>query len=186
MYALYTKDRVEEKDHFQMYAECSLFGSKGGFIPWLLAKHIPPDQGGPYKWHIDVPSELDKTTEYARMTLIIDLKPKQREKNVALYEVLDVWGYSAKGWTPVMLRLSGLFVDAEPAGIDRNDFFIEDEKRQDAIYEYLYVQGSVACGALTDKWILPPASSTNGALLFPDAMKYFLQCMRQLNPELFV
>jgi hypothetical protein len=187
MYAIYKKQRVDGKDHFRLTEEeVCLFGCNKGLIPRLLKMQIALGQTEPYKWHIAVPSELDKTNRCRGSTLVIDLKPKQREKNVALYELLDVWGYSADEWTPIMLRLSGLFVDVDPAGIDRGNFLIADEKRFDSIYEYLYLDGTVSNGTLVGKWTAPPASPTNGALLFPDATKYFIQCIRKLNPELFV
>ena len=56
------------------------------------------------------------------------------------------WGYSDNGWTPILLRLSGLFVDVDPSTVDRNDFAIEDGNREEHIYEFLYLDGSILGG----------------------------------------
>jgi hypothetical protein len=181
MYARYKKQRVNGRDHFQFVEQVSLFGCNEGFIPWLLSKQIPPSQGEPYKWQLGVQSELAKT-EYQGSTLVIDLKPKQNKTNLSLYEVLDVWGYSDNEWTPILVHLSGLFVDVDPKAIDRNDFLIEDKKREEPIYEFLYLVGGVSNGKLAGKWITPPASPTNAALLWPQTLKYFVDCIRQRTP----
>jgi len=182
MFARYKKQRVTGKDRFKFAEQVSLFGCKEGFIPWLLKKQIPPSQGEPYKWHLGVQSELEKT-EYQGSTLVIDLKPAQKKTNLSLYEVLDVWGCSDDGWTPILLLLSGLFVDANPKGIDRNDFLIEDEQREGPIYEFMHLEGGVSGGKLTRKWITPRPSATNAVLLWPDCLKYFVNCIRQRTPK---
>ena len=110
--------------------KCHLFGCNEGFIPWLLKRQIPSSQGEPYKWHIPIQDALNET-EYSGSTLVIDLKPKQNKTNLSLYELLDVWGYSDSGWTPILLHLSGLFVDADPKKIDRNKFAINDCDREE-------------------------------------------------------
>jgi hypothetical protein len=182
MYARYKKQRVNGKDRFQFVETVSLFGCNNGFIPWLLTEQIRPRQGEPYKWHLSIESALAKT-EWSG-SLVIDLKPKQKKTNLSLYEVLDVWGYSDSEWTPILLHLSGLFVDVSPKVIDRNDFLIKDEEREEPIYEFLYLVGSVSNGKLTGKWITPPASPTNAALLWPQTLKYFIDCIRQRTPQI--
>jgi hypothetical protein len=151
----------------------------GGRQPRRPDKQIPSSQGEPYEWHLGIQSELDKT-EDRNSTLVIDLKPKQKE--LSLYEVMDVWGCSDKGGTPILLHLCGLFVDADPKGIDRNDFLIEDKEREEAIYEFMHLDG-VSNGQLTGKWITPRPSATNAVLLWPDCLKYFVNCIRQRTPQ---
>jgi len=182
MYARYSKQRVNGNDHFKFIEEVCLFGCNEGFIPWLLCKQMSASQGEPYKWHISIESALAKT-EYPG-TLIIDLKPKQKKTNLSLYEALDVWGYSDAKWTPIMLRLSGLFVDVDPKKVNRHDFSIEDRKREGPIYEFLYLDGTVEKGKLKYSWAPPPASPTNAALLWPDTLKYFVDCIKQCTPGL--
>jgi len=181
MYARYTKQRVNGKEHFHLAERVSLFGCNEGFIPWLLRKSIPHSQREPYRWHLCIGAELENT-EYPGSALVVDLKPKQKQTNLSLYEVLNVYGYSDHGWTPILLHLSGLFVDVDPTMVDRNCFSVEDEERDEPIFEFLYLAGSVSGGKLTGKWIAPPASPTNAALLWPEPLEYFNQCIqRQQN-----
>ena len=181
MYARYEKTQTEGRSSYRFAERCSLFGCNEGYIPWLLAKSTPTVQGEPYKWHIPIQSALD-STKYRDSTLVIDLKPKQQKTNLSLYELLDVWGYSDSGWSPILLHLRGLFVDADPATIDRNNFSVVDGDREQPIYEVLYLDGSVSKGKLIARWNAPPASPTNAALLWPDTLRYFIDCIRNRTP----
>jgi hypothetical protein len=109
MYARYTKKRFGAKaTRYHLQEEhVHLFGRNEGFIPWLLSLKLGPRDKEPYPWHVDVVSELAGHREYPESTLLIDLKPKQNKANISLYEVMDVWGYSSNGWSPLMLRLNG-------------------------------------------------------------------------------
>jgi hypothetical protein len=40
-------------------------------------------------------------------------------------------GYSSHGWTPILLHLSGVFVDADPRKVDRYDFRMHDDERDE-------------------------------------------------------
>jgi hypothetical protein len=127
-------------------------------------------------------SELAGHPEYPESTLLIDLKPKQHKANISLYEVMDVWGYSSNGWSPLMLRLNGLFVDEKPTNVNRKSFVRRDDELSGPIYEFLYVVGSVARGKLDGQWVPPPASPTNAALLWPEAINYFFRCIQSRTP----
>jgi hypothetical protein len=182
VYALYRKSRKGELTSFQFVEECSLFGCNEGFIPWLLAKRIPANQNEPYKWYLPIGEALN-ATEYRDSTLVIDLKPKQQKTNLSLYEVLDVWGYSDAGWTPILLHLSGLFVDSDPTEVNRKVFAVPDAERQEPIYEFLYLNGGISTGRLSGPWNAPPASPTNGALLWPETLNFFIRCIRERTPR---
>lgn len=186
MYARYTRTRVgtDATRYVMVEKEISLFGCNNGYIPWLLSFKIPPAQSEPYYWHVGVVGELHAQAGYTDSALVIDLKPKQNKKNVSLYEVLDVWGVSADEWTPILLRLNGLFVDEKPELIDRGDFVRKDSELSGPIYEFLYLTGSVAGGAMKGSWAPPPASPTNAALLWPDTLNYFFQCIRECTPDI--
>jgi hypothetical protein len=181
MYALYKKTRLKGHCRYEFKERASLFGCNQGYIPWLLAKQMSPSQKEPYGWHLRLEEALAKA-DCPDSTLIIDLKPKQQKTNLSLYEVLDVWGWSASGWTPILLHLCGLLVDADPKGVDRNDFRIRNDERDEPIYEVLYLDGSVSKGKLTGRWNAPPASPTNAALLWPDTVQYFVRCIRERTP----
>lgn len=182
MYVRYEKTHTGGRSSYRFAERCSLFGCNEGYIPWLLAKRTPSAQGEPYTWHIPVQEALD-STEYRGSALVIVLKPKQHKTNLSLYEVLDVWGYSASGWSPILLHLSGLFVDADPATINPNDFSVADGDREEPIYEFLYLDGTVSNGKLIGRWNAPPASPTNAALLWPETLRYFIDCIRSRTPE---
>ncbi|HRR06658.1 MAG TPA: hypothetical protein P5105_05190, partial [Victivallales bacterium] len=88
MYALYKRTRLATNaNRYEFKEQVSLFGSNNGFIPWLLGLKLPPDQGEPCKWHVDIVSELGRHPDYLDSTLLIDLKPKQNKTNLSLYEV---------------------------------------------------------------------------------------------------
>jgi hypothetical protein len=159
MYARYLKRPAGiDTTHYEFQEQVSLFGCNNGLIPWLLGLKLSPGQGEPCKWHVNVISELGGHSKYRRSTLLIDLKPKQNKKNLSLYEVMDVWGYSNCSWSPILLRLDGLFVDAEPSAVDRNSFLRRGDEVDGPIYEFLYLDGSVANGKTTGPWAPPPAS----------------------------
>jgi hypothetical protein len=182
MYGRYKKSRLDGKCRYEFLEKVSLFGCNEGFIPWLLAGQMPASQDEPYAWHLEVESAL-ANAGHQGSTLIIDLKPKQSDKNLSLYEVVDVWGYSADGWTPVLLHLSGLFVDEDPTKVNRNDFTIDNDARKGPIYEFLYLDGTISEGKLIGRWSPPPVSPTNAVLLWPDALKYFVACIQQRTPN---
>lgn len=107
--------------------------------------------------------------------ILIDLKPSDKS-NVSLYRLRDVWGYSDEGWTPLALRLECLLVD-EPQGNPSSfkQVFTGPLETRDFIYEFLYLNGGTKSG----KWRL--VGRVNGALLWPDALRYFVNAInRQL------
>lgn len=183
MYARYIRTRGgADATRYQFQERVSLFGCNSGFIPWLLRLKTSVAQKEPYLWHIDVVNELGARHEYADNTLLIDLKPKQDKTNLSLYELMDVWGYSSSGWSPILLRLNGLFVDEGPTIVNRGNFIRQDDDIDGPIYEVLYLSGSVENGRLVGLWTAPPASPTNAALLWPDTLNYFVQCIRACTP----
>jgi hypothetical protein len=149
-----------------------LFGCRSGRIPQLLARSLPTGQNEPYRWHLNVPEALAEAGTPSG-TVLIDLKPQQRQSNLSLYELLEVWGYSSSGWTPVMMRLRGLFVDADPRDVDPHDFSYDLGEADDPIFSVMYLAGGIADGKLTGRWTAPGPSSANGVLMWPEVMKYF-------------
>ena len=188
MYMRYLKTSSAGRSSYRFAEKIHLFGCNNGFIPWLLERRISPSQGEPFKWHIPIGESLNgvtkNNTDCNGSALIIDLKPKQNKNNLSLYELEDVWGYSNDGWSPILLRLCGLFVDADPKGVDREKFAISDTEREGPIYEFMYLTGSVKDGKLDGSWNAPPASPTNAALLWPEALTYFFESIRRRTPDL--
>lgn len=183
VYALYKKNQQKDQTRYQFLQKVPLFGCYQGFIPRLLGKQVPDGQKEPYLWHLQIENALAEA-EYPNSTLVIDPRPNQKKTNLSLYEVLEVWGYSAAGWTPILLHLSRLFVDEDPQKFDRNDFWIRAEKRDEPIYAVLYLDGTISSGKFIGRWNAPPGSPTNTALLWPDTLRYFFRCIREQIPHM--
>jgi hypothetical protein len=110
--------------------------------------------------------------------LMIDLKPKS-EDELLFFQILDVWGCSEPGWTPVMLKLCFLF-EAETAErvqeVRKAGIFVSDVDFRCAeglVYEFLYLK----FGWKDGDWGWGTVGSVNGALLFPRHLKFFLKEM---------
>lgn len=186
MYFRYTRLRIgADTTKYDRQEQVKLFGCNEGFIPWLLGLKLKPGQGEPHEWHVDVISELGGHVDYPNSTLLIDLKPKQNKTNLSLYEVMDVWGYCDNGWSPILLRLNGLFVDEDPTIVERHSFVRKDSEIAGPIYEFLYLVGTVDNGKLAGLWVPPPASPTNAALLWPKPLNYFISCIQAKSPDIF-
>ncbi len=148
--------------------EAHLFGCNVGEIPRLLRQSLPALQEEPYPWHLDVERAFRKEGA----ALVIHLKP--RDRRASLYQVRDAWGYSAYGWTPVMLRLRGLLVDGRPKVKDPSAFAVGRDPEHEAIHTFFKFNGTVQGGRLTGHWTSTRPSATNSVLLWSDALRYFM------------
>lgn len=184
-YMRYLREDYPEHSSYRFLEKCSLFGCNEGFIPWLLNRNLPPSQDEPYKWHVSIRDAFDganyEKTDFTDSALIIDLTPNRPELN--LFEVLDVWGFSSHGWSPILLHLSGLFVDVDPEEVNDRKFTIKDSDRSEPIYEFMYLRGSVSKGKLKGPWTLPMVP-LNGALLWPESLSYFIESIKKRSPGL--
>lgn len=174
MYALYNKIQNNDSTRYHFLKQVSLFGCKRGYVPWLLSKQFSTDSTEPLSWHVNIENSLRDVGQDAQ-TLVIDLKPKNKEENLSLYELSNVWGYSASGWTPIMLHLRGLFIDDNPECYNTKDFIRSPLEIDDPIFSMMYLRGTVDGGQLVGRWTPPGPSPTNSVLLWPDAYKYFWQ-----------
>ena len=123
----------------------------------------------PFKWHAtaaDIVAALGRNPE--RHEIVIDLKPTVA-KNVSLYKLLDVWGFSKADWTPLALHLECLFGDFEHEDpkLFKKEFDDRGAKGS-RVGEFLYVQGGVQSGS----WNWGQIGRVNGTLLWPDAFEY--------------
>ncbi len=179
MYLLYQRRRRVSATEYTYVEDTNLFGCNKGWIPYLLQQSLNENASEPFPWHLDS-SEITRQLEedantHGGNTLIIDLKPRNPKK-LSLYEIRDIWGYSANGWTPLMLHLRGLLVDVDPSKrkVDRSHFSVPDSKIRHPIFSFLHVrEGTVREGRIQGVWVPPRASPTNSALLWPDAFRYF-------------
>ena len=177
MYYLYNKSLTTEKTQYVKEKETHLFGCNIGLIPDFLQRQLKPQDTEPYKWHISVECSLHKAGE-PNKTVIIDIKPSNTEY-LAIYELVDIWGISSHSWTPILLKMRGLLVDEPTFKYDKNNFAIQVEKENEAIFSVLYLSGTVENGKIVGKWVPPPASPTNAALLWPETIDYFYECRKQ-------
>jgi hypothetical protein len=136
----------------------------------------------PLKWHAthdDLAAlELEASPVEAEGSchLVIDLKPYVAG-NVSLFLLEDVWGWTEDYWTPIAVRLQGLFVDREED--DPKEFKKAFEvppatDRDGPIHEFLYL---IHSGGPQKGWNWARVGATNGALLWPDTLDYFLSCI---------
>lgn len=122
----------------------------------------------PFPWHAPVTEILRTIGAKPTQEILIDLKPNV-SKNVSLYRLLDVWGFSYAEWTPLALRLEALFSDRsqeDPAQFKAS--FTDENAEPSFVGEFLYVQGGTAGGT----WNWGQVGSVNGALLWRDAFDY--------------
>lgn len=179
MYALYDKTQSNGAIRYRFREAASLFGCNKGYVPWLLGKQLATDSTEPLAWHVNIEESL-RAMEQNHQTLIIDLKPNSKQPNLSLYEVSDVWGYSAEGWTPILLHLRGLFIDEDPGRFDKNDFGRTPAEVDAPIFSMMYLRGTVKGGRLEGRWTPPGPSPTNSVLLWPEAFEYFWQQAKSL------
>lgn len=169
MYYLYTKKSNTNDYQYELVKPISLFGCNNGFIPWLLAFNIPKGQDEPYTWHVNIVESLINRN-YDNHSLVIDLKPNDK-KGLSLYEIIDVWGYSYFGWTPIMMHLRGILDNN--ANKDKKMFSISISELDEPIFTMLYLNGTVKAGEIHGQWTLPNASPANSVLLWPETFEYF-------------
>lgn len=174
MYALYEKEVDGNISRYCFKEQISLFGCNSGYIPWLLQKQLNETSTEPFPWHMNIEKALH-SVDQPNQTLIINLKPNSKEPNLSLYEIIDTWGYSSSGWTPVMFYLRGLFIDEDPSKFDDRNFQRNSSEIEDPIFSMMYLRGTVSGGSIKDRWTPPGPSPTNSVLLWPDTFEYFAQ-----------
>jgi len=175
MYALYEKIPQGDGLQYKFKNEVSLFGCNLGYIPLLLKKQLGQAESEPFPWHVNIERGLN-----SQQALIINLKPNSSEPNLSLYELIDVWGYSSSGWTPVFFYLKGLFVDENSDNFNDKDFTRSPLEVEDPIFSMMYLQGTVENGSIQGRWIPPGPSATNSVLLWPDTFKYFAEEAKEI------
>ena len=176
MYGLYSKAVIENQVQYKFEEEISIFGCNNGYIPWLLSYKLKKGDNEPLKWHINIESELNNSTEeyYHNTSIIIDIKPKNKnETYLTMAELTDVWGYSDSSWTPMLFRLNMLFTDHDINLADKKLFKIENGIEPEIVYSIIYARGSIKDGKIAGRWTPPSMSPTNSTLLWPETLKYF-------------
>ncbi len=182
MYWIYRKRRRLDGIRYCEPDRISLWGCRRGLIPQLLKRRLPLNSAWPLKWHLFIPKALAQAGRPSS-TIVIDLKP-EKDGNVSLYELRHVWGHCLKPYTPLLLELRCLFVDVTTSNIDKSDFIRDSSSLDKPAFCFLYLNGTVADGTLQGKWIPPGPSPTNGALLWPATLKWFLAAIGRRHPRI--
>ena len=178
MYYLYRKSITGGTIRYDSPQESHLFGYKSGLIAKHLQDQLSTDSKEELGWHIPLVEILANSSPAS--TLIIDLKPKAGVA-VSLCELLDVWGYSACGWTPIMFRAKILFMDDSRNCPQKDSFEIQSDIEKDIVYSFLHIEGTVKSGSIHGKWLAPSPSATNSALLWPKPLEYFMKRIAEFD-----
>ena len=182
-YFLYHRTNEEGRWRLILQSAVSLYGCHAGVVANALRNQVPDGQQQPWSWHVSIPDALRQYNSTGDV-FVIDLKPTQRRRNneFSFYELLDVWGYSYPDWTPALLRLRSLLIDHKDNDLDCNDFTINPEEVDEPIFTFTSFAGGIENGQLLGTWNPPGPSSTNSALLWPDALDYFIHIIRHYLP----
>ena len=165
-FLLYDVSQTDSYKHYKLVKKISLAGQ--GPLASIVKKRFHASSA-PVPWHIsssDIIAEISGSPD--SQEILIDLKPSVK-KNISLYQLCDIWGYSYDEWTPVALLLESIFVDREiddPAQFKRQ--FDDREAVRTRLGEFLYLQGGVNKGT----WVWGPIGTVNGALLWKDAFTF--------------
>ena len=176
MYAYYEKRAEGGGQRYRFAEEAHLFGCNQGCISWLLGETLTEGASEPFQWRLNLDEAFClPAVDMAGSALIINLKPNAKSPNLSLYEVVEVFGFSDSGWTPVMFYLRGLFVDDDPARFDAKDFVRSPVEVHDPIFSMTYMAGTVRDGHIAGTWGPPGPSPTNSVMLWPVPFRYFAQ-----------
>jgi len=166
-FMLYDVAALQGRKQYTLVRTIPLAGKTGPLAAIQRSKN--PSGATPFPWHAtstEIVAAIAGTSP--TQEIVIDLKPNV-VKNVSLYRLLDIWGFSYRDWTPLAVRLESLFEDLghnEPQQFKAS--FSDADANRSLVGEFLYVQGGTAGGS----WIWGRVGSVNGALLWRDAFDY--------------
>ena len=162
---------------YQQLNEIKLAGSYGPIARYAREKNA--GRPAPWEWHVTERDLLVASDQQPDgHAIVIDLKPRAT-RNVSLFRLTDVWGFTCDDWTPIALRLSALFIDEEREGPDafKKDFTYHGDYHE-VVGEFLYLMG----GATSGTWNWGMVGRVNGALLWPPALKYLATSLMDAIP----
>ena len=175
MYCWYKHIKQNGVLSLQYEDDLSLAGCNNGIIANELKEILHPEDNPPIGWVIPISEKYNKQ-DYS---VIIDIKPNNDE--VFLCELDMVFGYSFSGWSPIMLRLKKLYSDETKEDVDKENFLYPEDP--EIIYTMLYLYGSIENGKINGTWRFPGPSPTNSLLLWPEAMSFFHNQVKEHDPH---
>jgi hypothetical protein len=135
-------------------------------------------QSEPWFWHLPI-RDLLQIAEPGH-ALVINLQPNDKKK-LSLFELMDVWGHSHNGWTPMMFHLRALFIEEDTAKCSHEEFTRKSPELGDPIFTMTYLyDSSVKDGHLTGRWTPPRPGATNSVLLWPDTFQLFTSAAQKI------
>lgn len=132
MYSIYNIQKINGKTQLAYSIGIKLAGCKNGLIVKMLREKLPKIIHPPFLWSLNVAEEFHKRDQ----TVIIDIKPNNKDKEVFLCELDSVFGYSSLNYSPVMFRLKKLFSKSQLNEQDKK-CFIYPEIRHYFILSYI-------------------------------------------------
>ena len=179
MYYLYEKRCTDDHVEYRRLGETKLWGCKSGRVVQLVRERIAPHAQSmePVRWHL---GESDLCS--GGQCLVLDMMPKAPE--LLFCELTDVWGYSEKGWTPILLRLMPILNFAPRLSADATRIVVAGSRAYDVIYTILRLAGSMTTSGLTGTWNVPGPGATNSALLWPGVLRYFRDCVKDRDSHI--
>lgn len=164
----------KEGNQLEKVKEVSLAGRNGPIYSLAKSKcsniHVNEEEEEGIGWEItekEIIKELGFDAGLHR--LVIDLKPSVKN-NVSLYYLRKIFGYSYYGWTPIALQLETIFVDKYVENPEEFKQKFQPPEEGDIVHEFLYLRGGYKEG----NWVWGRAGSVNGCLLWPDALRFFI------------
>jgi hypothetical protein len=155
----------------------SLAGTTNGLVyPFVRAYARAGAETFP--WHATIRDLLAESGLPSRNhTVVVDVNPKQ---DVTLFELTDVLGFSYLDTTPICLRMQALFLGEKPLDPERfKERFSDARCSRRPVHQFLYLQGGLTEG----DWRWGPVGSVNGALLWPDALEFFLAMLGEEDDD---
>ena len=148
-----------------------------GYQRGLIYRSLMNSGQGDIRWHLSESDLLQTATKLYNLTspsecaIVIDLKPNA--EYLDFYEIKDIWGFSYESnYRPIALRLEPLCIK-NPVRAERFKAFWCKNCSRKQVYEFLYLQG--------ETWTWGMVGTVNGALLFPDARKFFFSKIKTLE-----
>ncbi len=157
---------------YQLLEEVGFAGGKDGYLQKMLQNSMAKHQNEPYYWHLDVPNCLAKIGNVDES--LVAFLDSNNGTSHSLYEIINIWGRSAHGWTQILLHFCRLFTNENLEDESREkDFNLFPAEMDNPIFAIShFTDSTIENGEFIGKWSLPPTSLT---LLWPETAEYFTQ-----------
>lgn len=166
-FLLYTRRPEGGGQRYERVRQIPLAGNTNG----LIYRTLSADGITGPSWTVESSRLLEVAhVDPAGHAMVIDPTPS-REREVNLFQVVRVAGYSSHSWTPIMLMLDSLRNDTVRRGSEAREkqSFNDEHAPRDRVLTFLYLQGDLQGGS----WNWGPVGRVNGPLLWPEAFAHF-------------